>query len=534
MSSGADAVGQDVNAATPHGGRGPVVACVAVQCLGYLLLWFGLHAQTGLTTAPVASATLVSAGWYDPGSAYAARFAKLPLLGTAVDAPLLRRWVLATAFAVATAGYAAGLWLVRRGSIRLTAAGLALATVVIAAPLLAAPQLLSGDLWSYVIYGRVAVIDHGNPLVDPPSAYPGDPFLGRVDWKATPSVYGPAWTDVAVLLTHVAQWLGGSAVAYAVTFRGFIFAAHLVNAALVRRILRAIRPARATWGALLYAWNPLCLVEFAGNGHNDGFMLTLVLAGIAFAAAGRTTTPVGWLVAAGLTKLTGGLGVPAYSLWVARRQPSARPAILMVARHLAVALLIAAALYAPFWRGAQTFHATTHAANLQLMYRSPGSDLARGIVGCLSSQTWQRHLGPWRSVGRMTNYVRFAVRQGCLLGFLFCLAVLTLRRVRDFDGWLDRLTWIYVAYLLLAAYQFHPWYGTWLVPLTALLPDPPLLLVVAPVAFLIDYLPLPITDYSIPYFWPLLLLVVLRTPRFLRWARTARLGQGLRQVHRSD
>src|SRR5258708_3950001 len=50
-----------------------------------------------------------------------------------------------------------------------------------------------------------------------------------------------------------------------------------LNCVLIWAILGKIAPARCLPGTVLYAWNPLALVELAGNGHNDGLLICLLL-----------------------------------------------------------------------------------------------------------------------------------------------------------------------------------------------------------------------------------------------------------------
>ncbi len=77
---------------------------------------------------------------------------------------------------------------------------------------------------------------------------------------------------------------GTSATRYLLLFRLFALTAHLVNIALVMAILRAQRRSSrtVTLGTLLYAWNPLLILEFCFSGHNDVCMITFILLGMLF------------------------------------------------------------------------------------------------------------------------------------------------------------------------------------------------------------------------------------------------------------
>ncbi len=152
------------------------------------------------------------------------------------------------------------------------------------------PGSLSSDIYSYGIYGRLLGVHFANPYFVPPSAFPHDPLYSLVYWRNTVSVYGPIWTVVCALLAL----LGGTYPLHLImAFRAFAFAAHLCNIVLVVAILRALgrSPRIVTLGMLLYAWNPLVLVESSLGGHNDVFMVTFILLGLLYSARAERNTP---------------------------------------------------------------------------------------------------------------------------------------------------------------------------------------------------------------------------------------------------
>jgi len=53
--------------------------------------------------------------------------------------------------------------------------------------------MLSSDVYSYVIYGRVFAIYGGDPYSVLPH-YQADPYEPLSYWKTDPSFYGPLWT----------------------------------------------------------------------------------------------------------------------------------------------------------------------------------------------------------------------------------------------------------------------------------------------------------------------------------------------------
>jgi hypothetical protein len=154
-------------------------------------------------------------------------------------------------------------------------------TVVVGGIFIVTPAMLSHDIFVYVSYGRILTYYHTNPYFVPFTYFSQDPFTPYNDWKNVLSAYGPVWETVSAVASIVIRsHLGRNLM----VFRSIAFAAHLLNAALIALILRAMgrSPRTVTLGTLLYVWNPLALEESSLGGHNDVFMVTLILAGIYF------------------------------------------------------------------------------------------------------------------------------------------------------------------------------------------------------------------------------------------------------------
>jgi hypothetical protein len=141
------------------------------------------------------------------------------------------------------------------------------------------PVSTSDDIGSYASYGRLLIIHHTNPYFIPPSAFPQDPTYPLIYWRHVVTIYGPIWTLISAFLGWLAS-IGG--LGYLITFRVFTFAAYLLNILLVTAILRAMNRSQRTiaLGTLLYAWNPLVLLESSLGGHNDILMVTFILLGV--------------------------------------------------------------------------------------------------------------------------------------------------------------------------------------------------------------------------------------------------------------
>ena len=188
------------------------------------------------------------------------------------------RVVLIAGLALALVAYVLGVLSLRnaRGPV---AAVLAVAAAVQLAPL-AGPTLLSTDVYTYWMYGRIGAVHDGNPYSDPPSAYPNDPAYTKMgsSWRNTTSLYGPLFTLGSEGEAKLAGDDGDRAAQLS-----RLAAAVAMLAAVAAAAALAKRPA---FGAAFVGWNPLLALHFAGGGHNDAPMMALVLVALLLADRG--------------------------------------------------------------------------------------------------------------------------------------------------------------------------------------------------------------------------------------------------------
>jgi hypothetical protein len=144
-----------------------------------------------------------------------------------------------------------------------------------------APPSLSDDVYRYLWDGRVQVAG-----MSPYAHAPDDPALSGLrtaDWeginhKNVSTIYPP----LAQGAFFIGAWFYQSPAVQRALFCGFDLLTAFLLLFLLRR--RGLPESRV----LIYAWNPLVIVEFASSGHVDSLGIAALVAGFLALEAGRT------------------------------------------------------------------------------------------------------------------------------------------------------------------------------------------------------------------------------------------------------
>ena len=207
--------------------------------------------------------------------------------------------------------------------------------------LLCAPVMLSTDIYAYAIYGRVFAIYGANPYAETAPITDADPFLPLFGIEYMSSWYGPLWTLVSAGLA----WLGGNHVGLtALLFRGLAVVSALGAAGLLWSNLRRTAPERAAQGLVLFLWNPLLVIETGISGHNDAFMLALVLLGVWLHLRGWQVAAVVAIALSVMVKFLTGPILALYGLMVLRQLGSWRERFLFLGKSVLAAGAVALAV----------------------------------------------------------------------------------------------------------------------------------------------------------------------------------------------
>lgn len=367
---------------------------------------------------------------------------------------------------------------------------------------------MSDDLYRYVWDGRVQLAG-----IHPYAFAPDDPALAPVRDDVWALVNHP---DVPTIYPPVAQIWFLALAALGLGPAGFQVAAGLLDfgvACVVLALLRALRLPEHR--VVLYAWNPLAVLESAGSGHLEPLAVGLATLAVLGIATGRARSGAVSLGLAIQAKLLPVVLVPG----MVRRMKA--PAV----AALAAAVVLPALPYAitgPVLGGGVSAFASRWERNASVYAVVEGAcervDTAARFKPAIAAA--QRR---WPDAGSMYDWMyRHVWPREVARGIVGLLAVLWLSWLafrRRMDAPTESL-WALGGVLLLVP-TVHPWYLLWILPLAAAAASPGWLLWAAlvPLAYLGGAGDVPVWARALEYVPPAIVLAV-ESRRALRRSRS--------------
>jgi hypothetical protein len=297
------------------------------------------------------------------------------------------------------------------------------------------PLVLSSDLYRYVWDGRVQRAGL-NPYRYAPAA---DALAALRDTEIYPRINRPELTTIYPPVAQMLFALITTVVPESITgMKAVMVLFDLVTLAVLMRLLRrnGSDPARA----VLYAWSPLVVFEFAGSGHVDALMLPFLLLALQARLAMRPGLAGILLGLATLIKLYPAVLFPALYSRHEQRFPWGFGVTLGLG-------------YLPYIWGAGT-----------------------GVLGYLP-----QYFGPWEDFNGGLRYFLTVVlapltasARSLALGLCALLLLLVAYRImrRDNQDQIIRRAYRMIsAYLLLIPTTFYPWYVICLLPCLCFFPS---------------------------------------------------------------
>ncbi len=336
---------------------------------------------------------------------------------------------LAGYFAMFAVYMVAAYYVCRHGRDGKTSLGLVLTlAAILRLTFLFTTPVLSDDIYRYIWDGRVQR-EGINPYRYPPQApeiqHLRNSTYEGINNKGIPTIYPPLMQTAFAASTAVSETI--------LWMKTTFVLVDLVLIGILTWLLAAC--GQSPLRVLIYAWNPLVVVEIAGSGHNDVLALACLLAAHGAIIRKKDSLSIGFLSLSGLAKVVGFVLTP---LWLLSVRPRAWVALPLAA--LWVAWPYRDAGFAAF-RGLLAFGLRWRANDslFDLLYQATGSlDISKAIAA------------------------------GAFGGLV---ALLLLRRTPPL-----RACFFALGAMILLGPTVHPWYLVWIVPYLAFYPNPAWLL----------------------------------------------------------
>lgn len=137
----------------------------------------------------------------------------------------------------------------------------------------------SHDIFNYMFDARIVTKYASNPYVHTALQFPDDLWVRFMHWTHRVYPYGPIWLIVTIPFSFIGF---GKFVATLVLFKLLFILTYLGNSFLIYRILKQMDSPRALRGVILFALNPLILIETVISPHNESLMLFFLLLALYF------------------------------------------------------------------------------------------------------------------------------------------------------------------------------------------------------------------------------------------------------------
>ena len=334
--------------------------------------------------------------------------------------------------------------------------GMFVAAVVFRLIASTASPSLSDDVYRYVWDGRVQAAGH-----HPYRAAPSDPM--RVELR-DPDVYPKInHADIPTIYPPLAEMLFAALSLAKLGVTGFKVVLALLDVGVIGALLILLRALGLPRDrVVLYAWNPLAVIEIAGSGHIEPLGIVLVVLAIAWITEGKASRAAAALGGAIQAKLLPLLLVPGFA-----RRMKTLPLLAMVA---VVAITTAPYAFRGPWFGAGVLayanrweHGAVFFAGVRRFYE--WADLAPHLKGAIAwAQTrWgTAETGVWDALYR-------TVWPDGLARVTVAFAAIGFAVAQSFRRGLDAASEAKMALggAILLSPTLHPWYVVWVLPLAA-------------------------------------------------------------------
>lgn len=205
--------------------------------------------------------------------------------------------------------------------------------------LLLSYNAFSYDLFNYIFDAKIIVHYHQNPYVLKALDFPKDPMLSFMHSTHRTFPYGPVW----LLLSFPLSFLGFDyLIPTLVLFKLLAALAFLGTCYFIYKILQKTKSENSLQTLIIFALNPLVIIESLVSAHND-IVMVFVATAAAYCLISKKTLPALLLLVASIViKLTAIFLVPVFLFYLIKKQKEEKfllfCALFMILATIAVSL----------------------------------------------------------------------------------------------------------------------------------------------------------------------------------------------------
>ncbi|MBI3894809.1 MAG: DUF2029 domain-containing protein [Acidobacteria bacterium] len=302
------------------------------------------------------------------------------------------------------------------------------AAVIFRLTLFPLPPSLSDDLYRYQWDAKAQ-----NAGYNPYLARPDDKGLEFLRDGGSPTVSGPEYSTLYGPVMEEVFWISFALLPSGMAMKLLFLLLDLGVVLVLFRLLPilGISPMRA----VIYAWSPLIIIEFAASGHNDPLPILALALSLLWHKKGKGKLSLAALSVSALSKIYAGFLIPLFLLrnsWRLFWIPAALTAVAFLP-------------YGEGWKG--LFAILSRYANI-----------------------WKNN----ESLFRLLRWITANDSQAGKLYLILVTAVVLYCLVRKLSP--ERGSYLILGAILLFSPNVFPWYVSWIVPLLVIYPNPAWLL----------------------------------------------------------
>jgi len=149
--------------------------------------------------------------------------------------------------------------------------------LIISGVLLFSYSAFSYDIFNYIFDAKIITHYFQNPYTHSALDFPLDPMLSFMHWTQRTYPYGPMWLIITIPVSFIGSQI------FLFTF--FLFKAigvvsYLATVYYIQKILDKVSPKETVFGMILFALNPLVIIESLTSAHLDIAMMAFALMSI--------------------------------------------------------------------------------------------------------------------------------------------------------------------------------------------------------------------------------------------------------------